>query len=128
LYATCPHCQAAARLNSKLQQELGPRGLQVVGIAFNEEAQTNPQTIHDFVATNHVGFPVGVASRDAVLRHLGISIMERFVAPQIVILDRNGVLRAQSAFMGSAELQDETYLRHFLGELLEERAQAAARR
>jgi hypothetical protein len=54
--------------------------------------------------------------------------MERFVVPQIVILDRNGVIRAQSEFMGSAELQDETYLRHFLGELLDEPVRTARRR
>ena len=128
LYTTCPHCQATARLNSKLQQELGSRGLQVVGIAFNEEAETTSAVIRDFTASNNLNFPVGAASREAVIAYLGISIMERFVVPQIVILDRNGVIRAQSEFMGSAELQDETYLRHFLCELLDEPTRTAARR
>lgn len=128
LYSTCPHCQATARLNSKLQQELGPRGLQVVGIAFNEEAEARADVIRDFAASNNLNFPVGSASREAAIAYLGISIMERFVVPQIVILDRNGVIRAQSEFMGSAELQDETYLRHFLGELLDEPARTSARR
>jgi len=128
LYTTCPHCQATARLNSKLQQELGPRGLQVVGIAFNEEAEAKPDVIRDFTASNNLGFPVGAASREAATAYLGVSIMERFVVPQIVILDRNGVIRAQSEFLGSAELQDETYLRQFLARLLAEPVRTAARR
>jgi len=99
-----------------------------LGIAFNGEAEAKPDIIRDFAASNNLNFPVGAASREAVIAYLGISIMERFVVPQIVILDRNGVIRAQSEFMGSSELQDETYLRHFLGELLDEPTRAAARR
>jgi hypothetical protein len=37
-----------------------------------------------------------------------------------VIIDRKGVIRAQSAPLGTTELQTETYLRKFLGDLLEE--------
>ena len=46
-------------------------------------------------------------------------MVERFVVPQIVIIDRGGVIRAQSDFMGTSELQDEAYLRRFIGRLLE---------
>jgi hypothetical protein len=46
-------------------------------------------------------------------------LVERFVVPQIVIVDRSGVIRAQSDFMGTSELQDETYLRRFIGGLLQ---------
>jgi cytochrome oxidase Cu insertion factor (SCO1/SenC/PrrC family) len=38
LYTTCSHCQATARMLSKLQKELGSQGLQVLGVAFNPEA------------------------------------------------------------------------------------------
>jgi peroxiredoxin len=119
LYTTCTHCQATARMLSGLERELGPRGLKVVGIAFNEEAQNNPEAIHGFVAANQVSFPVGATSREAVLKYLGISVVERFVVPQIVIVDRSGVIRAQSDFMGTSELRDEAYLRRFIGGLLE---------
>jgi peroxiredoxin len=118
LYTTCIHCQATARMLSGLERELGPRGFQAVGIAFNEE-QNNPEAIHNFVAANQVNFPVGAASRDAVTKYLGISVIERLVVPQIVIVDRKGVIRAQSASMGTSELQDEAYLRRFIGGLLE---------
>src|ERR1700688_2163685 len=39
LYTTCPHCQAASQVFTKLQRELGPRGFQAVGVAFNDNAQ-----------------------------------------------------------------------------------------
>src|ERR1700742_3121561 len=42
LYANCQHCQATARLYSKLQKEFGSQGLRVFGVAFNDEAQSNP--------------------------------------------------------------------------------------
>jgi peroxiredoxin len=119
LYTTCIHCQATARMLSGLERELGPRGFQAVGIAFNEEAQNTPEAIHGFVAANQVNFPVGAASREAVMKYLGLSVVERFVVPQIVIVDRKGVIRAQSDSMGTTELRDEAYLRRFISGLLE---------
>jgi peroxiredoxin len=121
LYTTCTHCQATARMLSGLERELGLRGFQVVGIAFNEEAQSNPEAIHGFVGANQVNFPVGAASREAVTKYLGLSVVERLVVPQIVIVDRKGVIRAQSDSMGTSELQDEAYLRRFIDGLLKVR-------
>ena len=120
LYTNCTHCQATARLYSKLQKEYGPRGLRVFGVAFNDEAQSTPELIRDFIASNNVTFPVGEASRDTVMSYLGISVMSRFVVPQVIVVDRHGVVRAQSDPMGSPELQDETYMRTLLDGLLKE--------
>jgi peroxiredoxin len=114
LYTTCTHCQATAKVFSKLQKELGPRGLRVFGVAFNDEAQSNPGVVRDFVAAHNVTFPVGVASREMVMSYLGISVMSRFAVPQILVVDRKGIVRAQSEFMSSPELQDEGYMRSFL--------------
>jgi peroxiredoxin len=118
LYTNCPHCQATAEVFSKLQKELGPRGLRVLGVAFNEEA--GPEGIREFVASHHVSFPVGAATRDTVMSYLGISVMSRFVVPQVMVVDRKGIVRAQSELMGTAELQDEAYMRSFLEGLLKE--------
>jgi peroxiredoxin len=121
LYTTCIHCQATARMLSTLEREFGPRGLQVIGVAFNPEAH-GVGAIEDFVKTNDVAFPVGAATLDSVLGYLRISVMERFVVPQIVVIDRRGMIRAQSQALGSAELQDETYLRLLLDGLLKDDA------
>ena len=63
---------------------------------------------------------MGFASRDSVLSYLGVSSIDSWVVPQVVIIDRKGVIRAQSASRGTADLQTESYLRKFLGDLLDE--------
>ena len=124
LYTTCPHCMATAREFTKLQNELGPQGLQVVGVAFNEELDTDKSLVKGFVDANGIGFPVGIASREAVLSYLGISVMSRFTVPQILVIDRNGTVRAQSEVLGSEELQDPAKLRPMLEALLKEKKAA----
>ena len=120
LYTTCAHCQAAARMYSKLAAELGPRGFEVLGVAFNTEVQQNPALVDEFVKANDVRFPVGSSGFQRVLDYLGLSVMKRFVVPQIVIVDRNGFMRAQSDAAGTPELQDETYVRGLVDQLLKE--------
>ena len=131
MFTTCPHCQALSKVITKLQGELGPRGFQAVGAVFNDEVNTpnnasNAQVTAAFVSQFQVGFPVGYAPRESVLSYLGVSDIESWVVPQIAIIDRKGVVRAQSASRGTTELQTETYLRKYLGELLDEGGKSAA--
>ncbi len=130
MFTTCPHCQALSKVITKLQNELGSRGFQAVGAAFNDEVNTpdaaaNEQVTAKFISDNGVGFPVGYASRTAVMNYLSLSDVERWVVPQVVIIDRKGVIRAQSAASGTADLQTESYLRKYLGDLLNEGAAPA---
>lgn len=119
LYTTCVHCQATARMLSRLERDLAPRGLQVMGVAFNPEAP-QPGVIDEFVKNNAVDFPLGPVPVESALRYLGLSVMERFVVPQIVVVDRRGMIRAQSKATGSPELADEASLRLLLDGLLKE--------
>src|ERR1700730_9129228 len=112
MFTTCPHCQALSKVITKLQNELGPRGFQALGVAFNDEVNTpnkasNAQVTADFVSQFQVGFPVGYAPRESVLSYLGISDIESWSVPQVAIVDRKGVIRAQSAARGTTELQTE---------------------
>jgi peroxiredoxin len=118
LYTTCVHCQETARMLTKLHSEFGGRGLDVIGVAFNPEAQGRPEVVTSFTKANSVGFPVGTAAPDSVLSYLGVSLAERFLVPQIVVIDRKGMLRAKSQAAGSPELQDEAYLRTLVDGLL----------
>ena len=125
MFTTCSHCQALSKIITKLQGELGPKGFQAVGAVFNDDVNTptagvNAQVTANFVSQFAAGFPVGYASQASVLSYLGHSDIERWVVPQIAILDRKGVVRAQSAAGGTDDLQTETYLRKYLGELLTE--------
>ena len=130
MFTTCPHCQALSKVMTKLQGELGPRGFQGLGVAFNDEVNTpnsasNAQVTAAFANQFASGFTMGFARRDSVLSYLGVSDLERWVVPQIAIIDRKGVIRAQSASQGTADLQTESYLRKYLGELLDEGGKSA---
>src|SRR5689334_8745137 len=110
MFTTCPHCQALSKIITKLQKDLGPKGFQAFGAVFNDEVNTpnagaNAQVTSNFVNQFEVGFPVGYASQASVMSYLGLSDIERWVVPQVVIIDRKGVIRAQSAGQGTAELQ-----------------------
>ncbi|HLJ13048.1 MAG TPA: TlpA disulfide reductase family protein [Bryobacteraceae bacterium] len=118
LYTTCPHCQATSQMLTKLSNEYSSRGVQVVGVAFNEMAG---MLVPDYVKDYHVAFPVGFSPRDPVLAYLGLSPMERFVVPQIVLIDKKGDIRFQSPPLGDERLQDETYLRQQIEMLLKEK-------
>ena len=114
LLTTCPHCQAYSQLLTKMQQEFGARGFQAMGIAYDVDGPT----AQSYVNTYHVGFPVGYASRDAMLSFLGHSVLERLTVPQIVIIDRKGVIQTQSAAEGTPELQQEQNVRQWIEKLL----------
>ena len=114
LLTTCPHCQAYSQLLTKMQQEYGARGFQAMGIAYDVDGPT----AQSYVNTYHVGFPVGYASRDAMLSFLGHSVLERLTVPQIVIIDRKGVIQTQSAAEGTPELQQEQNVRQWIEKLL----------
>ena len=124
LFTTCPHCQALSRELTKVQTELGPKGVQVIGIAFNDEV--NPGLVSAYSNQYAGNFPIGYASRDTVMNYLGLSVMDRWVVPQIMIIDKKGVVRAQSDPMGTAQLQDKVYITKFIGDLLKETGAPAA--
>jgi len=122
MFTTCPHCQREAQMLTKLQKEFAARGVVMLGTVFND---ASGPLAAQFVKEFNIGFPVGWASRDSVTSYLGLSVMDRWVVPQVAILDKKGNIVAQSLAAGSPELQDETYLRNFLEKLLKEGAAPA---
>jgi peroxiredoxin len=117
VHTTCPHCQRTCSEMSKLYTELGPKGFQPVAVAWNEMAN---MLVPDFVKQNSVNFPVGFAPRDEVLSYLGISAMERSVVPQIVWIDKKGVVRSQTPPTGDSKLLQESFWREEIDTLLKE--------
>ncbi|MEO8052671.1 MAG: TlpA disulfide reductase family protein [Acidobacteriota bacterium] len=117
MFTTCPHCQRYAQMLTKLQQEFAGRGVVMLGTVFND---ANAQMAAQFVREFQVGFPVGYASRDQVVSYLGLSVLDRWVVPQVAIIDKKGNVVAQSVATGTPELQDEAYLRNFLEKLVKE--------
>jgi peroxiredoxin len=115
LITNCSHCQALSQVLTKLQAEYGPHGFQAVGVAIND---ATPAMVRSYVADHQLGIPVGFAPHDQAVRYLGVSVVERMGVPQVLVIDRQGVVRAQSDALGTPDLQDETYLRRLIGDLL----------
>ena len=115
LITNCIHCQALSQLLTKLQADYGPQGFQAVGVAFND---ATPEMVRSYVQDHQLGIPVGYAPRERVIRHLGVSEVERLTVPQVIIIDRQGNIQAQSDAQGTPDLQNEAYLRALIGGLL----------
>src|SRR3954469_19614248 len=122
-YTTWPHCQASARLLTQLYKEYGPRGFQPVAVAFNPDAN---MLVTDFVKQNGVTFPVGSSPREPVLNYLQLSPDERLSVPQLVIIDRKGMIRQQSLPSMDEKTATEANLRNMIETLLKEPAATAA--
>ena len=122
VHTTCPHCQRTSQIFTKLVQEYKPRGFEAVDVAFNTMANIY---VNDFVRDYKIGYPVGFASPDDVLNYMGFSVMERYVVPQIVWIDRQGNIRSQTPPMGDEKLLQESYWRNMIETLLKEPAEPA---
>lgn len=92
LLTDCPHCQEAARVIERLQQEYRARGLQAVAVAFNQDARSK---LPGFVKTLNLTFPVGSASQLSVFQYLQLSATRRYSVPFVAFIDGDGILRAQ---------------------------------
>ena len=118
LLIQCPSCLRVAQTINKLYGEMGGRGFRSIGIAFDDGI--SEPAMRSFVQLLKINYPVGYTTSDQVDRYLGRAPMVRFQVPQVVVIDRAGVIRAQSRPSGEANLTDESYLRNLVHELLDE--------
>jgi thiol-disulfide isomerase/thioredoxin len=119
LLVECPHCLRVAQTINKLHTELAGRGFQAVGVAFDNGI--GRPALESLVRLLKLDYPVGRTTSDKVDNYLSRSVMERMQVPQLVIVDRTGVIRAQSRAIGETSLEDEGQLRRLVDELLDER-------
>jgi hypothetical protein len=54
-------------------------------------------------------------------------VFDRWVVPQLVLIDRKGVIRRQSGLQGDPQLQDARYLKTQIESMLQEGAAAVKR-
>jgi thiol-disulfide isomerase/thioredoxin len=118
LLTTCPHCQAFSRVLTKLTNELGPK-FQAVGLAFDKE---DAKGVPNYIKTIGTNFTVGSADQTAAMGFLGISVMEynQLRVPQVVVIDKKGVIRSQTQLSGAGPAGEEASLRKLLATLIAE--------
>lgn len=122
IFTTCPHCQAFSVVLEKLYKELGPHGFEAIDIAWNDNAGN---LIGGFAQQLGVTFPIFHATYDPVMAYMGFSVMDRPVVPLVVVIDKKGMIRAQSPPQGDPNLQDENKLRDMIETLLKEPSTSA---
>jgi len=121
VHTTCPHCQAFSMVLESLYKDLGPKGFQPVDVAWNPSAQ---QLVPSFVKSLNLTFPVGYSDWDPILNFMGFSVLDRPVVPLEVVIDKRGMIRAESPPSGDANLQDQGKLRTLIESLLNEKPTA----
>jgi peroxiredoxin len=119
---TCPHCQQLTATMNAFQQTLGPKGLQVYSVAFSEMKDYMPEYNMKF----QPAYPTGVAPRQQIEGFMQHSTMMRFMVPQIVLIDRKGMIRQHLDASHPAFQNPAVMLRAEIEKLLNEGAAPAA--
>lgn len=121
---TCPHCQVTSQFMSQMQTQYGPKGFQALAIAFNPMAK---MLVPDFVRDYKVNFPVGYAEREPVNSFLQNPAESALHVPQIVMVDRKGMIRQQSLPRNDSNTSSEANMRKMVETLLAEPAGATSK-
>jgi peroxiredoxin len=113
----CSHCQFTTGLLNAIQKDYGERGVQVLESAINPMSALH---IPEFTKQFQPAFPVGYNDQKYAAKFLGYPEDDPMFMPQIVMIDRTGMIRAQ--FSGDdtrllKDVQDKT-LREALDQTL----------
>jgi peroxiredoxin len=122
---TCQYCGAALQILNRLQEEFGRRGLQAVTVAVNPNA---PVLVDDYAKEQHLSFPLGWSTREQARKFLGLTPADRFVVPQVVLINPAGEIVGQTAPQGEDSLRDESTLRARVSAMLGSAETPEARR
>jgi len=92
MFTTCPHCQKTAGVLAKVQTEYAAKGVQVLGVTFDDGAAARVQQFNQQLNLN---FPCGFSTKLPVLEFLGIPQNEPFFVPILVFIDKLGNIRSE---------------------------------
>ncbi|MFO0912147.1 MAG: redoxin domain-containing protein [Pirellulales bacterium] len=85
----CPPCRAEIPHFVRLQERFGPKGLQIVGLAFeNEEGEAAVKTVNEFMLQEKFNYPCALGTEDVMKQ---VPNAEGF--PTTVFVDRQGKVR-----------------------------------
>lgn len=124
MFIGSPHCLRLAEMLNKVQGDLGSRGYQSIAIAFGPNSD---QAMVGHVAERlGLNYTVGYSTSSDVDSYLGREGSEKLKIPQMVVIDRKGVIRAATGGGADTRLEDETALRSLIDSLLKETVSAPA--
>jgi peroxiredoxin len=89
---TCDDCLKTLNLMGKFQKEYGPRGLQVIAAAINDNAAYSVQS---FAQRYRQPFPIGYLNREDAIKMLDITPNDRPFVPIVMFIDYSGTVRVQ---------------------------------
>lgn len=132
LFLRSPSCLDLVRTMNKLNAEYGSRGFQPIAIAFpapEGASDANQALVGELADGLKLTFPVGYTTKEEIDTFLGRTARESLRIPQVVIIDRAGMIRAMTGgHEGTRNLENESYLRTTIEGLLKESAPAATKK
>ncbi len=114
----CSHCQHFAQQLAVYQKEYGPKGVQVLAVVFDKDAQGQLATFRDKYVQ---GFPLGYSDEATVMKWLDQPLEQGYFVPIVAFVDRRGMIEGQH--MGDDNLfQDpDANIRHAIDRMLKVR-------
>jgi peroxiredoxin len=104
MYTTCPHCQHAAQVLSKINTEYAGKGVQILGVTFDNGAAFRVQQFNKMFGVN---FPTGYSTEAVVRPFVELGPQEPYFVPMLVFIDKTGNIRSQyigdEKFLGDQE-------------------------
>lgn len=121
-------CLNLAETMNKLNAQLGRRGFQPIAVAFPApQSDANGPLVGYLAEAYKLTYPVGYADKNSVDQYLQRAPDEILRIPQVILIDRAGMIRAQSGGRdGNLRLEDENYLHALVESLLNENTSANA--
>ena len=90
MHTTCPHCQHMAGVLAKIQTDYAPKGVQVVGVTFDQNAKRDVANFNKIFGVN---FPCGYSPEPPVLQL--IHSPPQYYIPMLAFIDRTGIMREE---------------------------------
>ena len=92
ILTTCPHCQFTTGVLNHIAKDYAGKDVQILATAVEPMSSLN---IPDFKKQFMPAFPIGYNDQNYVAKLLGLPPNQPMFFPQVVFIDRNGIVRAQ---------------------------------
>ncbi len=95
LFSTqCEDCVTTIGYMSQIQNDYGPKGLQVIGVGVNQNA---PYELSPWAQRYKPSFPMGFLDQDSMLKLAALPKDARPFVPIVIFVDSTGTVRTQYA-------------------------------